>query len=125
MSSMKEEFKEAREKIYEEVKKELLGPGSEDIGGDIEHELITDDPISRYSLGILFPRDDKNNQDTDSTLDIETNEDSRDEQDNIFNIDEGNESFNKNTKTNYNPQYNNEEYEIDEKIITYDWRNFL
>ena len=116
MSSMKEEFKEAREKIYEEVKKELLGPGSEDIGGDIEHELITDDPISRYSLGILFPRDDKNNQDTDSTLDIETNEDSRDEQDNIFNIDEGNESFNKNTKTNYNPQYNNEEYEIDEKI---------
>lgn len=79
MTSTKEEFIEARNLIYEEVKKELLGPGSEDITGDIEHELITDEPISRYSLGILFPRNNKYVQDMDSNLDRETSEDFREE----------------------------------------------
>lgn len=115
MISIKEEFEEARENIYEEVKKELLGPGSEDIGGDIEHELITDDPISRYSLGILFPREEINKQDIDSTLDIETNEDLREEQDDFLDNDE-NKEFDKNTVNNTNLRYNNEDCEIDDKI---------
>lgn len=114
MTLIQEEFKEAREKIYEEVKKELLGPGSEDIGGDIEHELITDDPISRYSLGILFPREDISKQDTDSTLDIETNEDSREEQNGFY---EGEEKdFIKNTINDFNVKCNNEVCDIDDKI---------
>lgn len=112
MTSIKDEFVEARKMIYEEVKKELLGPGSEDITGDIEHELITDDPISRYSLGILFPRDEKNNQDIDSTLDIEINEDIRDEQ-NEF-LEDSSNINNKNKEDNINLYDDNNE--IDEKI---------
>lgn len=113
MTSIKEEFVEARKMIYEEVKKELLGPGSEDITEDIEHELITDDPISRYSLGILFPKEDINKQDTDSKLDIETNEDTRDEQ-NEF-LDKSNNYYDKNLENKFKLD-NNYINEIDEKI---------
>ena len=107
MNSSKEEFIQARKLIYEEVKKELLGPGSEDIAQDIEHEIITDEPISRYSLGILFPKDDKYVQDVDSDIDIETKEDSIDVQ-----------SFNyKNIKLkNYNVHNKNEAEDFNEKI---------
>ena len=59
---------DAREKIYESVKRELLGPGSEDIGCEIEHELITDAPITRYSTGILFPLKTEIKQDIDLSL---------------------------------------------------------
>ena len=64
-----DEFEEAREKIYESVRKELLGPGSEDIGPDIEYELITDEPITRYSTGILFPQKDEKKQEDDDIVD--------------------------------------------------------
>ena len=50
---------EARNKILDEVKRELLGPGSEDICRSIEEELITDNPIQRYSVGILYPQKNK------------------------------------------------------------------
>ena len=55
-NSFVEECENARNLIYENIKRELLGPGSEDIRGDIEHELITDAPITRYSTGMLFPK---------------------------------------------------------------------
>ena len=47
-------LREVRSKIYEDVKAELLGPGSEDTGVDIVEEIITDRPSSRYVTGILF-----------------------------------------------------------------------
>lgn len=47
---------ETREKILDEIKRELLGPGSEDICRNIEEEIITDSPIERYSIGILYPQ---------------------------------------------------------------------
>ena len=46
----------ARKKIIERAKAEMLGPGSEDIGGDVRVEVISDSPVDRYSLGILFPQ---------------------------------------------------------------------
>lgn len=50
---------EIRKKIVEKTKAEMLGPGSEDVGPDIEREVITDSPIERYSLGILFPQNNR------------------------------------------------------------------
>lgn len=46
----------ARQKIIDKAKAEMLGPGSEGIGGDIRCEVISDSPVERYSLGILFPK---------------------------------------------------------------------
>ena len=47
---------EVRKEIIEKTKAEMLGPGSEDVGPDIEREVISDSPIERYSLGVLFPQ---------------------------------------------------------------------
>lgn len=116
MNSFQQECIKARELIYEEVKRELLGPGSEDVSGDIEYELITDDPISRYSLGILFPKECKNEQDIDSKLDIENNIDPKSELDEL--IDEESKDIDKNIKNKNNKEIslNFDANEIDEKI---------
>lgn len=52
------ELREVRNQIYEDVKAELLGPGSENTGVDILEEVITDRASSRYVTGILFANDD-------------------------------------------------------------------
>lgn len=93
------ECEKARTLIYENVKKELLGPGSEDIGGDIEHELITDTPITRYSTGILFPQKTVMGQDVDSTLDFENSSNNYKEEREALNLDE--EEVDNNYKSEY------------------------
>ena len=55
----KSEMLEARDEFIALVKDELLGPGSEVSVPDAEHELITTLPEKRYSIGILFPKDNK------------------------------------------------------------------
>ena len=85
-SEFTQECEKARILIYENVKKELLGPGSEDIGGDIEHELITDPPITRYSTGILFPQKTVMGQDVDSTVDFENNSNNYKEEQEELNV---------------------------------------
>lgn len=55
----KSEMIEARDEFIDLVKAELLGPGSEVSIPDAEHELITTIPEKRYSIGILFPKDNK------------------------------------------------------------------
>lgn len=45
-----------RQEIIDRCRAEMLGPGSEDVGGNIETEVISDSPKERYSLGILFPQ---------------------------------------------------------------------
>lgn len=72
----------AREEYIEIIKAELLGPGSEFSLPDIEHEIISASPTSRYSVGILFPQGDLVNQDNDETvsLDESTGEGSEDEE---------------------------------------------
>lgn len=51
-----EQAKEARSALIAALKKELLGPGSENEIPDAAHEIITDLPETRYSVGILFPQ---------------------------------------------------------------------
>jgi len=70
----------AREEYINLIKFELLGPGSEFSVPDAKHELISSSPISRYSLGILYPQGNQLNQDSDETLQI-MGEDSESEQD--------------------------------------------
>lgn len=45
-----------REEIINIAKSEMMGPGSEDFGGDIEYEIISDSPLDRYVTGILYPQ---------------------------------------------------------------------
>lgn len=64
------DFLNARETLVEEVKKELLGPGSEYSIPDAEHEIITDLPEVRYSVGILFPQENRHDSDNDDSVRI-------------------------------------------------------
>lgn len=81
MSNMNIELIKAREEYINMVKAELLGPGSEFSFPDVEHELISGSPVSRYSMGILFPKgtetdtcgEDYNNND-DVTMDDESDD---------------------------------------------------
>ena len=59
MGGKHQEMIEARKQYIGLVRKELLGPGSEISIPDEEHELITNSPEKNYSVGILFPRDNK------------------------------------------------------------------
>ena len=62
---------ETRSEYVSLVKKELLGPGSEISIPDAEHELITNSPDVRYSVGILFPRNNIINADNDDSARVE------------------------------------------------------
>ena len=62
---------EAREDYIKLIKQELLGPGSEISLPDKEHELISDSPNTRYSIGILFTKDNKMNADNDDSSRVE------------------------------------------------------
>ena len=45
-----------RKEIIDRCRAEMLGPGSEELGSNIETEVISDSPKERYSVGILFPQ---------------------------------------------------------------------
>lgn len=51
------DYIDARELFIQRVKKQLLGPGSEYDIPDREHELITENPAVRYSVGVLYPQE--------------------------------------------------------------------
>lgn len=70
-SEIKKEMISAREEYIGIIKAELLGPGSEFSLPDVEHELISSTPTSRYSVGILFPQGNEVSQDNDETVPIE------------------------------------------------------
>ena len=70
MSSINE-FLSARDEYIARVKEELLGPGSEISIPDAEHELITNPPDVRYSIGILFPKNNKLNADNNDPSRLE------------------------------------------------------
>lgn len=65
------EMIKTREEYVSLIKKELLGPGSEISIPDAEHELITNSPDVRYSIGILFPKDNKINADNGDSARVE------------------------------------------------------
>lgn len=70
MSSISD-FLLARDEYITHIKEELLGPGSEVSIPDAEHELITNSPDIRYSIGILFPKNNKLNADNDDSMRVE------------------------------------------------------
>jgi superfamily II DNA/RNA helicase len=72
---------DARDEYINLIKSELLGPGSEFSVPDIEHELISSSPMSRYSVGILYPQGNQVNQDNDETVPITEAEESIPEDD--------------------------------------------
>ena len=67
----KKEMIKVRDEYIELVKKELMGPGSEISIPDVEHELISDAPNTRYSVGILFTKNTKMNADNNDTSRVE------------------------------------------------------
>lgn len=75
----KSEYLSARDEYITLVKKELLGPGSEISIPDEEHELITNSPDVRYSIGVLFPKNNKLNADNDDSSRIEESAEEQDD----------------------------------------------
>ncbi|WP_274362913.1 helicase-related protein [Paenibacillus thermotolerans] len=66
---MKDLLLDTRSQLIEQMKKELLGPGSEYSIPDVEHEIITDLPETRYCVGVLFPQKNLiNAENTDEAL---------------------------------------------------------
>ncbi|EGO63408.1 helicase-related protein [Acetonema longum] len=72
----------ARNVLINEVRKELLGPGSEHSIPDESHEIITDLPEVRYSVGILFPQKEKYMADNDDSAKPSENNMDTDDEDN-------------------------------------------
>ena len=69
------EMIKTRDEYIELIKRELLGPGSEVSLPDIEHELISDSPNTRYSVGILYTRENKINADNNDVARVEEQDD--------------------------------------------------
>lgn len=51
------EYAKTRNYLVNSVIRELIGPGSEQVGPDPEEEIITENPRSRYTIGMLFPQE--------------------------------------------------------------------
>ena len=56
MNSFQNDLMNLRQKIIDALRSELMGPGSEISYPDAEHELISEYPSDRYSVGILYPQ---------------------------------------------------------------------
>jgi len=56
MNEFQKDLLELRKKIVSALRAELMGPGSEISYPDEEHELISEYPSDRYSVGILYPQ---------------------------------------------------------------------
>lgn len=67
----KQKMIKTRDEYIELVKKELMGPGSEISIPDEEHELISDAPNTRYSVGVLFTQNTKINADNNDASRVE------------------------------------------------------
>lgn len=65
------EMIKVRDEYIELIKKELMGPRSEISIPDVEHELISDAPNTRYSVGILFTKNTQMNADNNDTSRVE------------------------------------------------------
>lgn len=76
--SKTQEMITAREEYIKLIKKELLGPGSEISLPDIEHELLSDSPNTRYSIGVLYTKENKMNADNDDSARVEETSENQD-----------------------------------------------
>lgn len=77
---MSDKIKEARNDLTNNIINEFFGPGSEGSdGGDTEHERISENPLKRYAIGILYPQ--KAFSEVTEIIDEENNDTSLDETD--------------------------------------------
>lgn len=60
--------KQIRELYLKEVKKLLIGPGSENITTSLKNEIISESPISRYVSGILYKKKDRRSNEQNDEL---------------------------------------------------------
>ena len=76
MGDKTEQIIQTREQYIRAIRAEMLGPGSEFSLPDAEHELLSSNPINRYSVGILYPQGNKVNLENDDSIpkEIEENE---------------------------------------------------
>src|SRR5690554_3334983 len=76
MTNIKEKCGNFRETLLSKFEAELVGPGSENCLPNREHEIITDFPEVRYSVGVLFPQNNRIEIDNDEIpISQETEED--------------------------------------------------
>ena len=108
----KQELIKVRDEYIGLIKTELLGPGSEISIPDAEHELISDAPNTRYSIGVLYAQKKKMNADNNDTgmveeveADVEIDDDDRIERNKE-------EAF---VKHNYSASFSDED-NLDEEI---------
>jgi len=108
---------DARDEYIKLIKSELLGPGSEFSIPSIEHELISSSPMSRYSVGILYPQENQLNQDNDETVLITEVEESISEDEDAVEETELSESVLTQSKENRNYEFDETADEnLDEEI---------
>lgn len=75
------EMIQARDEYIRLIKNELLGPGSEISIPDAEHEIITNAPQVRYSMGVLFPQENKVNSENNESQRLEETSSDLEEED--------------------------------------------
>ena len=63
MNDENKEMIKIREQYVQIMREELLGPGSEISVPNAEHEIITENPEERYTLGVLYPAGKRMNAD--------------------------------------------------------------
>lgn len=115
-NEIREQMIDAREEYIQLIKSELLGPGSEFNIPDKEHELISSSPISRYSIGILYPQGNYINQDNEETESTDENEDDELYED-IESIEQEDEANKVTSKANRNYEFDQTADEnLDEEI---------
>ncbi|HHT95021.1 MAG TPA: helicase-related protein [Clostridia bacterium] len=105
---------EARNEYVKLIKQEMLGPGSEISIPDEEHELITSSPDIRYSIGILFPRNNMINADNDDSVRVE--ESVSEENEEVFEEDLNSEITNEATSYKGDSVNPADEENLDEEI---------
>lgn len=109
-----QEYIQARKNYVSLIKKELLGPGSEVSIPDEEHELISNTPDVRYSIGILFPQNNKLNADNDDSVRGKENDEEKDLDDaDDDDVGNGKNVNNESKETIYSPA---DEENLDEEI---------
>ena len=115
---MKAKMIETRKEYIELIKKELLGPGSEISIPDKEHELISSSPKSRYSIGILYPKNNQINADNDDTTKAENDTALQNEEQEMPEIEnDSSESLSAiNSSAGNEDEFDYEEENLDEEI---------
>ena len=89
MTKFQEDLLNIRRSVIDTMRAQLMGPGSEVSCPDAEHELISEAPSDRYSVGILYPQNQKfghneyagDSQQTSEDPDMPDSDDAQDETD--------------------------------------------